>query len=90
MERHVHNRTKHFVNGIPAVWVAEEHGISRNLFSSRLKRGWDLLKACTYRPMPIKVLSIKLGIPVHKINNLLKYRYYTRQQLEDMANGKKV
>ena len=88
MERRIHNRTKHFINGVPAVWVAEEHGISKNLFTSRLKSGWSVLKACTYKPMSTKELSNKLGISVNKINNLLRLRYYTRKQLEDMANGK--
>ena len=90
MDRRIHNRTKHFINGVPAVWIAEEHGISKNLYVARLKRGWDLLKACTYKPMTTKELSNKLGLSVNKINYLLQTRYYTRQQMEDIANGRKI
>lgn len=90
MNKRVHNRTKHFINGVPAIWVAEEHGISKNLYVARLKRGWDILKACTYKPMSTKELSNKLGLTVSKINYLLYTKTYTRSQMEDMANGRKI
>lgn len=77
---------KHFINGVPAVRVAEQHGISKNTFRSRLKYGWDLEKACTYKHMPTKVLSLKLGLKISRIKYLLSGKGYTRQELEAMVN----
>lgn len=89
MIRHIHNRTKHFIDGVPAVWIAQEHGIKKNTYLCRLKKGWDLKKACTYKPMTAKEISLKTGLTINKIYSL-KNQGYTWEELEEMANGKQI
>lgn len=87
--KHIHNRTKYFIDGVPAIDVARQNGISKGCVYDRLKAGWKLRKACTYKSMSTKELSSKLGLTVNKINYLLYTKTYTRAQLEDMANDNK-
>ena len=43
-------RTKHMLDGRPAVELAMENGISYDLFYSRLKSGWTSYRAATQPP----------------------------------------
>jgi hypothetical protein len=79
---------KHFINGIPAVEIARQNNIRPHQFFQRInKLGWDLKKACTYKPMTAKEISLKTGLSLNKIYSL-KSQGYTQEQLEDMANEK--
>lgn len=45
--KHIHNRTKYFIDGVPAIDVARQHGIKVDCIYGRLRAGWNLKEACT-------------------------------------------
>lgn len=89
MKKKIHNRTKLFINGVPAVDIARQHGIKKDSIYDRLKAGWDLKKACTYKHLTAKQLATKMGTDEKKIYSL-RAQGYTWEELEDMANGRKI
>lgn len=88
MEKRISSRTKYFLDGIPAVWIAQKNGISINTFKHRIHEGWTVEKACTYTHKRIKLISIETGLPEWKIYYLRRKKGYTYQQIEEMYNGK--
>lgn len=39
--------SKYFIEGLPANYVASQYGLNHSIVWHRLKRGWDLKRACT-------------------------------------------
>ena len=72
-------RLKYYINGVPAVRIAKENGITQARFHLRLKYGWPLEKACTYNEPSTKEIARKTGLSVNRVNYLLKT--HTRQEL---------
>lgn len=73
MMKKIHNRTKYFIDRIPAVDIARQNGISKHCFTDRVgKLGWDVKKACTYKKISNKELAIKMGVDIKKIQSLRK------------------
>lgn len=80
---------KHFIDGVPAIHIATSNGIHKELFYNRLKKGWDVKRACTYKHLTIKELAIKLNVSVNKIR-CMRENGCTWEELEDIANGRKI
>ena len=72
-------RLKYYINGVPAVRIAKENGITQARFHLRLKYGWSIEKACTYNEPSTKEIARKTGLSVNRVNYLLKT--HTRQEL---------
>ncbi len=72
-------RLKYYINGVPAVRIAKEHGISSGRLYLRLKYGWSIEKACTYNEPTTKEIARKTGLSVNQITYLLNK--HTRQEL---------
>ena len=85
----VHNRTKIFIDGVPAVDIARKNGIPKNMLYFRLSKGWSLERACTYKRLKGKELALKLGVDIAKIYSLHQNKGYSWEDLEDMAYGRK-
>lgn len=64
-------RTKFYYNGRPAVDVAREHGISDKAFTQRLRSGWSMEKACTFREPRIKEIALKIGLTANQVCHLV-------------------
>jgi hypothetical protein len=86
--KHIHNRTKYFIDGVPAIDVARQNGICKGCIYDRLKAGWDLRRACTYKKIPYKTLARMMGVEYKYIVNLL-VQGYKREDIERMANDNK-
>ena len=84
-ENRIHNRTKYFLNGRPAVDIARENGISKEKFTDRIQLGWSIKKACTYKHLTGKELANRMGTDEKKIYSL-RAQGYSWEELEDMAN----
>ena len=72
-------RLKYYINGVPAVRIAREHGISSDRFYLRLRYGWSIERACTYNDPTTKEIARKTGLSVNQVFYLLKK--HTRQEL---------
>ena len=77
-------RYKYYLNGVPAVRIAESNGINKHKFNSRMKLGWDLQKACTFKEPSIKEIMRKTGLSRNKIQNLI---YVKRIPKIEVLNG---
>ena len=88
-ENRIHNRTKYFLNGRPAVDIARENGISKEKFTDRIQLGWSIEKACTYKRLTARELAIKMDVDEKKIRSL-RSQGYTWEELEAIANGRKI
>ena len=64
-------RIKYYYNGQPAVDVAVANGIKKEVFTQRVRNGWSIEKACTYKQPSIKEISLKTGLTVKQVQNLV-------------------
>ena len=79
-------------NGRSAVEIAKENGISRNVFSNRIRYGWSVEKACTYKKkINLKEVAYKLGISYGRLYYLITCKGWTCEELlKEKENGNSV
>ena len=81
-------------NGRSAVKQAERNGISRNVFANRIRNGWSVRRACTYKKGPnLKEVAYKLGISYRKLYYLITCKGWTCEELlkkKEKENGNSI
>lgn len=81
-------------NGRSAVIVAKENGISRSVFSNRIRYGWSVEKACTYKKAQnLKEVAYKLGISYGRLYYLITCKGWTCEELlkeKEKENGNSI
>jgi hypothetical protein len=74
-------RTKYYYNGRPALDVAREHNIKEKTFGQRIRNGWSIERACTFREPRLKEIALKTGLTCNQVYNLV---YKKRIAKEDV------
>lgn len=79
-------------NGRSAVKQAERNGISRSVFANRIRQGWSVKRACTYKKGPnLKEVAYKLGISYGRLYYLITCKGWTCDELlKEKENGNSI
>lgn len=75
---------KYFLDGVPAVLIAKQNGISKERFGQRVRAGWSIKRACTYKEPSLKEIALKTGLSTSQVHN---YIYNKGISKEEILNG---
>lgn len=80
-------RIKYYYQGRPAVDVAVENGINKSVLGQRIRLGWSIEKACTFKEPSIKEISLKTGLSIKMVQNYVYNRKLSKDYV--LKNFKK-